>query len=154
MTTAAFSELEGDSLMRPEVEMWPTETLQGELTARSLAKHGPTGTRRSDAAAGSWSWTKWWPVGRREAVPRGVLVKVVACGNAVSRCRGGVLVLYKAEASGNAVRWCHGGVLVLGKAETGGNAVRRCRGGVLVLDEAVAGGSAVRWCHGGVLVVT
>ena len=35
MTTAAFSYLEGDSAMWSKVEMWPTETLQGDLAARS-----------------------------------------------------------------------------------------------------------------------
>ena len=35
VTTAAFSELEGDSAMWSKVEMRPTETLQGELEARS-----------------------------------------------------------------------------------------------------------------------
>ena len=63
VTTAASYELEGDLSMWSKVEMWLIETLQGELMARSWATHGPTGKRRSDAAAGSGSCTKWWPVG-------------------------------------------------------------------------------------------
>ena len=59
--TAAFSELEGDPVKWSKVEMWPTETLQGELAARSWTMRVPAGTRCSDAAVGSWSWTKRWP---------------------------------------------------------------------------------------------
>ena len=54
---AAFSELEGDSSMWSKVEMWSTETLQGELAARSWTKRGPVGMQWSDTAAGSWYWT-------------------------------------------------------------------------------------------------
>ena len=63
MTTAALSELEGDSAMWLKVEMWPTETLQDEIVARSSTKRVPAETRCDDAAAGSWSWTKRWPTG-------------------------------------------------------------------------------------------
>ena len=63
MTTAAFSELEGDSVMWSKVDMCPTEMLQGEVAARSWAKRGPAGARWDDAAAKSWSWTINWPTG-------------------------------------------------------------------------------------------
>lgn len=40
-TTVTSSELEDDSAMELKVEMWRTETLQGELTVKSWAKHRP-----------------------------------------------------------------------------------------------------------------
>ena len=74
--TAAFSKLEGDSSMWSEVDMRRTETLQGELSARSWARRGPARTRCSDAAAGSWSWAIRWPTG----APCGDATAVFACG--------------------------------------------------------------------------
>ena len=62
-TKAAFSELEGDSSMRMEVEMCMTETLHGRLTVRSWTKEGSTRTRCIDGTAGSWSWAIRWPTG-------------------------------------------------------------------------------------------
>ena len=178
VTTAAFAELEGDSAMWSNVEMWPTETLQCELAARSWKKRVPAGTRcvgmrrRGLGLIRSGGRRE-----RREAVPQrdlvlGLLDKAMAGGVAVRRCRGGVLVFGKAMADGTVVRWCRGGVLFLVKSVAGGDAVRRCHGGVLVLgkavagrsavrrsrigvmflDKAVAGGVTVRQCRGGVLV--
>ena len=151
VTTAAFSKLEGESAMWPEVEMWPTETLQGELTARSWTKRGSAGGNAEQRCRRGLDLGRF--VGqreRREAVPRRGLGLGESGGwwERMKRCRRGVLGLGKAVAGENAVRRCRGGVLVLDKAVAGGKAVRRSGGGGM--DKARAEGKDVKRPGGGV----